>query len=85
VAQETGTNLAIDRFGAFEFAYRAGPTDKIIAGNVESYRLQNLVLNYSPKPGDVIIHIGASVLESASDAPDARVFGIEASQDTFNL
>lgn len=88
-AQETGTNLAIDRFGAFEFAYRAGPTDKIIAGNVEGYRLQNLVPDYRPKPGDVIVHIGAhigaSVLVSASDARDARVFGIEASQDTFNL
>ncbi|QND70478.1 FkbM family methyltransferase [Tardiphaga robiniae] len=89
VQQEVGSNLDIAQFDQFEFAYRKGTTDTIIAGNVPGYRLSKLVPSYDAREGDVIVHIGAhigaSVLASSVDAPMAKVFGIEASQDTFNL
>src|SRR5205807_1737291 len=89
VNQETNANIAIDRFGEFEFAYRRGTTDRIIAENISNYRLSNLVPNYIPESTDTIInvgaHIGVFVLAASVAVPRGRVFGIEASKETFDL
>lgn len=89
ISQEADANIAIDRFGDFEFAYRAGTTDKIIVGNIASYELSKLVPSYTPKRTDTIInigaHIGAFVLAASTAVPDGAVFGIEASKETYNL
>jgi len=88
VSQEASSDLIINRFAKFEFAYRKGTTDEIILGNIESYRLPNLVPGYAARRDDVIVNIGAHVgvfaLVASRSAPDGKVFAVEASNETFN-
>ena len=86
--QEASSNLTIDRFGEFDFAYRRETTDEIIIGNLRSYHLPDLIPGYTPRGDDVIVNIGAHIgvfaLMASRSAPDGKVFAIEASKETFN-
>lgn len=88
-SMEQPTNLAIGTYSGLELAYRDGTTDQVIIGNLDHYRLQNLIPNYNCRPDSIIINIGAHIgifaLLAAAAVPQGAVYAVEASKDTFNL
>jgi FkbM family methyltransferase len=82
--------LAIGSFGGFEVAYRKNTADEeIIKNSFQNDVFFSAVPEYLPGEGHVIIDIGAHIgtfsLLSSSRARRAKVYAIEASEDTFNF
>ncbi len=86
---EANYQLAINRFGNFDVAYRQGTADeKVIAHSFDNDIFFAGVPEYRPAPSDVVIdigaHIGTFALAAASKAPKGAVHAIEASAETHN-
>jgi FkbM family methyltransferase len=86
---EINYRLAIGNFGGFSVAYREGTADeKVIAHSFDNDIFFVDVPQYTPKPNDTVLDIGAHIgtfsLLSASKSPKGKVHAIEASRETFN-
>ncbi|GAA4129167.1 FkbM family methyltransferase [Aminobacter aganoensis] len=86
---EANYQMAINRFGGFDVAYREGTADeKVIAHSFENDIFFAGVPEYQPTASDVVIdigaHIGTFALTAASKASNGTVHAIEASAETYN-
>jgi len=87
---EWGYHVAIARFNQFEVAYREGTSDEAVFGH--SFDNDFFFTNapeYTPKPDDIIIDVGAQhgtfSLLAASKVPRGKVFAVEPCLESFNL
>ncbi|MFH1507838.1 MAG: FkbM family methyltransferase [Candidatus Omnitrophota bacterium] len=80
--------MKIKKFGGFRIAYREGTADELVLGySFDDDIFFSGVPEYSPRPKDTIIDIGAHIgtfsILAASRAMQGRVYAVEAGRENF--
>lgn len=88
-SSDGSSQLKIDRFGPFDMAYRVGTVDEaVLTDSFENDIFFRGVPEYRPLATDIILdvgaHIGTFAVLAAAQAPQGKVYAVEACKDTFN-